>query len=77
MGWLLITLLLLILTALPATFAAVAVRPSPTTVWAAALPLLALPLVVILINPHWGHCVDLSSHEGLGLAVKVALFFPD
>lgn len=49
MGWLLIALLLLALTALPATLGAVAVRPSQATVRAATVALLALPAVVALI----------------------------
>jgi hypothetical protein len=42
-------LLLLLLAALPVTFSAVAIRPSHATVRAAAVTLLALPVVVILL----------------------------
>jgi hypothetical protein len=48
-GWILIIPLFLIVAALPVTFAMVAVRPSQRTLRAAAVTLLALPVLVILI----------------------------
>lgn len=49
MAWLLIIPLLLVLTALPVAFAAVAVRPSQLTIRGATVTLLALLLAVVPI----------------------------